>query len=50
VLDWVAKQPAHQVQESAADRVRRQAPGQQDAQREQARTPGKSQDLGYSIR
>ena len=50
VLDWAAKQPGYQVQEKEADRAQRQAPGQQDAQREQARTPGKSQGLGYGGR
>jgi len=50
VLDWAAKQPGYQVQEPEADRAQRQAPGQQDAQQEQARTPGKSQGLGYSGR
>lgn len=50
MLDWAAKQPGYQVQEREADRVQRQAPGQQDAQREQARTPGKSQGLGFSGR
>ncbi|GAB3639315.1 hypothetical protein GCM10027422_49060 [Hymenobacter arcticus] len=49
-LDWAAKQPGYQVQEKEADRAQRQAPGQQDAQREQARTPGKSQGLGYGGR
>jgi hypothetical protein len=50
MLDWAAKQPGHQVRESDTDRTQRQAPGQQDAQREQARTPGKSQGLGHSRR
>lgn len=50
VLDWAAKQPGYQVQEREADRAQRQAPGQQDAQREQARTPGKSQGLGFGGR
>jgi hypothetical protein len=50
MLDWAAKQPGYQVQEREADRAQRQAPGQQDAHREQARTPGKSQGLGYSRR
>jgi len=49
-LDWAAKQPGYQVQEKEADRAQRQAPGQQDAQREQDRTPGKSQGFGYSSR
>jgi hypothetical protein len=48
VLDWASKQPGHQVQEREADRAQRQSPGQQDAQQEQARTPNKSQGLGYS--
>ena len=50
MLDWAAKLPGYQVQERESDRAQRQAPGQQDAQREQARTPGKSQGLGYSGR
>jgi len=50
MLDWAAKQPGYQVQEREADRAQRQAPGQQDAQREQARTPGKSQGMGYGGR
>lgn len=50
MLDWAAKQPGYQVQERESDRAQRQAPGQQDAQREQTRTPGKSQGLGYSGR
>lgn len=50
MLDWAAKQPGYQVQEREADRAQRQAPGQQDAQREQARTPGKSQGLSYGGR
>ncbi|TDN39980.1 hypothetical protein E4631_25350 [Hymenobacter sp. UV11] len=50
MLDWAAKQPGYQVQEKEADRAQRQAPGQQDAQREQARTPGKSQGFGYGGR
>ena len=50
MLDWAAKQPGYQVQEKEADRAQRQAPGQQDAQREQTRTPGKSQGMGFSGR
>jgi len=46
MLDWAAKQPGYQVQERAADRAQRQAPGQQDAQREQDRTPSKSRGIG----
>lgn len=47
VLDWAAKQPGYELKESAADRAQRQAPGQQDKQQEQVRTPGKSRGLGY---
>ena len=50
MLDWAAERPGYQVQEREADRAQRQAPGQQDAQREQARTPGKSQGLGHGGR
>ena len=50
VLDWAAKQSGYQVQEKEADRAQRQAPGQQDAQREQTRTPSKSQGIGYGGR
>jgi hypothetical protein len=46
MLDWAAKQPGYQVQEREADRAQRQAPGQQDAQREQTHTPGKSRGIG----
>jgi len=38
VLDWATKQPRHAVQEREADRTQRQAFGQQDTQREQARS------------
>jgi len=50
VLDWAANQPGHQVQEREADRAQRQALGQQDAQQEQTRTPGKSRGMGYGSR
>ncbi|MDJ0367986.1 relaxase/mobilization nuclease domain-containing protein [Hymenobacter sp. H14-R3] len=50
MLDWAAERPGYQVQEQKADRAQRQAPGQQDAQREQARTPDKSQGMGFSRR
>ncbi|MFC6226130.1 hypothetical protein ACFP2F_23000 [Hymenobacter artigasi] len=48
VLDWAAKQPGHQVQERAADRAQRQAPGQREAQQGQARTqePRRGQGIG----
>jgi len=46
-LDWAQGREGYEVQEQAADRAQRQAPGQQDAQREQARTPSKSQGLGF---
>ena len=46
MLDWAAKQPGYQVQEREADRAQRQAPGQQDAQREQNRIPSKSRGIG----
>ncbi|MDF7815739.1 relaxase/mobilization nuclease domain-containing protein [Hymenobacter sp. YC55] len=41
LLDWVAKQPGHELQESELHRTQRQAPGLQDAQREQ--TPARTQ-------
>lgn len=50
VLDWAAKQPGHAVQERAGDRAQRQALGQRETSQEQARTPGKSQGLGYGSR
>jgi hypothetical protein len=45
-LDWAQGREGYEVQEQAADRAQRRAPGQQDAQREQARTPSKGQGLG----
>ncbi len=50
VLDWAVKQPGHAVQEKEADRAQRQALGQREVQQAQARTPGKSQGLGYGSR
>ena len=50
VLDWAAKQPGYQVQEREADRAQRQALDQREGQQAQARTPGKSQGLGYGSR
>ncbi|MGI4736155.1 MAG: relaxase/mobilization nuclease domain-containing protein [Janthinobacterium lividum] len=46
-LDWARSREGYEVQEREGDRTQRQAPGQRDAQREQARTPGKSQGLGH---
>jgi hypothetical protein len=46
-LDWARSREGYEVQEREGDRAQRQAPGQRDAQREQARTPGKSQGSGY---
>jgi hypothetical protein len=45
-LDWAQGREGYEVQEQAADRAQRKAPGQQEAHREQARTPDKSQGLG----
>lgn len=47
-LEWARGREGYEVQEREGDRAQRQALSQPDAQ--QARTPGKSQGLGYGSR
>ena len=48
-LDWAAERNGYEVQERAADRAQRQAPGQREAQQAKSRTQGPRRDQSTGI-
>ncbi|MFD2722140.1 relaxase/mobilization nuclease domain-containing protein [Hymenobacter monticola] len=48
-LDWAADRKGYEVQERAADRAQRQAPGQREAQQAKSRTQGPRRDQSTGI-